>query len=96
MIDGNELQVIPFLLDIIEVVGALFLILNKYTWFISFLFASLVFILNFYLHDFWNYSGMNAYYKMQIFITNFGVFSGLLVLSGYSIEIPLKNIRGQL
>ncbi|AQS38995.1 putative membrane protein [Shewanella psychrophila] len=67
-----------------EILAALALMANRYTQAVSLMLAALVVIINFSLHDFWNYTGIEGAHEMQNFIKNLGILAGLLVLAGYS------------
>ena len=41
-------------------------------------------VINFTLHDFWNFEGMEGAHELQNFVKNLGILAGLLVLAGYS------------
>jgi putative oxidoreductase len=41
-------------------------------------------VINFTLHDFWNFEGMEGAHELQNFVKNIGILAGLLVLAGYS------------
>lgn len=41
-------------------------------------------VINFTLHDFWNFEGMEGARELQNFVKNIGILAGLLVLAGYS------------
>ena len=45
--------------------------------------AGLTILINVGMHDFWNtYPELNTQHEIQNFVKNFGIFAGLLVLSG--------------
>ncbi len=58
--------------------------MNRYTGLVSILLALLVVVINVSLHDFWNFTGVEAAHEMQNFIKNLGILAGLLVLAGHS------------
>ena len=41
-------------------------------------------VINFTLHDFRNFEGMEGAHELQNFVKNLGILAGLLVLAGYS------------
>jgi putative oxidoreductase len=40
-------------------------------------------IINFNLHDFWNFSGMEGQHETQNFVKNLGILAGCLMLAGF-------------
>ncbi|ABV35998.1 conserved hypothetical protein [Shewanella sediminis HAW-EB3] len=71
---------------IFEIVAAIALLMNRYTALVSILLALLVVVINVSLHDFWNFTGIEAAHEMQNFIKNLGILAGLLVLAGHCGE----------
>ena len=93
LMEKHNMSFVPLLLAlaaIVEIVAALLLIANRYTWIVTLLLAGLVLVINVSLHDFWNYSGLEGAHEMQNFIKNLGIFAGLLVLSGHSMPERMK------
>ncbi|BAJ01306.1 DoxX family protein [Shewanella violacea] len=89
----HNMQMIPLLLataGVFEILAALALIANRYTVYVSLMLAGLVVIINFSLHDFWNYTGIEGAHEMQNFIKNLGILAGLLVLAGHSSKHEAK------
>ena len=60
------------------------LMINRYVMWSALALALLTLAINFNLHDFWNYSGIEGDHELQNFIKNLGIFAGLLVLTGLS------------
>lgn len=84
----HDMPFIPFLLataGVFQIVAALALIVNRYTAIFAFLLAGLVLLINFNLHDFWNFENMERAHEQQNFVKNLAIFGGLLLLSGHSI-----------
>ena len=84
----HNMVMIPVLLaaaGAFEILAALALMANRYTALVSLMLAGLVVLINFSLHDFWNYSGIEGAHEMQNFIKNLAILAGLLVLAGHSL-----------
>ncbi len=89
LMETHGMSMIPQLLAaaaIFEIMAAIALLMNRYTALVSILLALLVVVINVSLHDFWNFSGIEAAHEMQNFIKNLGILAGLLVLAGHSGE----------
>ena len=89
----HNMVMIPVLLaaaGAFEILAALALMANRYTVLVSLMLAGLVVVINFSLHDFWNYTGIEGAHEMQNFIKNVGILAGLLVLAGYSLKMKEK------
>ncbi|WP_299791708.1 DoxX family protein [uncultured Shewanella sp.] len=89
LMEKHGMSMIPLLLAaaaIFEILAAIALLIDRYTALVSILLALLVVVINISLHDFWNFSGVEAAHEMQNFIKNLGIFAGLLVLAGHSGE----------
>lgn len=86
---------VPVLLataGVFQIGAAIALILNRYTYIVSLLLAVLVLTINFNLHDFWNYTGVEGAHEMQNFVKNLGILAGLLVLVGHArMELDRKG-----
>lgn len=67
-----------------QVVGALLLLINRHMRLVSLGFVLYIIVINALMHDFWNFSGMEAGHELQNFIKNLGILAGLLVLAGIS------------
>jgi putative oxidoreductase len=65
-------------------VGAALLLSNRYVRFTSFGFVVYILLVNLLLHDFWNFSGIEAQHEMQNFIKNLGILAGTLILAAAS------------
>ena len=45
-----------------------------------------ILVINFNLHDFWNFSGMEGAHETQNFVKNLGIMAGCLVLAGFAAK----------
>lgn len=68
----------------LQILAAIALLANRYTYIVSLGLALMVVVINLCLHDFWNFSGIEAAHEMQNFVKNLGILAGLLVLAGHS------------
>ena len=88
LMSKHDMSFIPFLLataGVFQIVAALALIVNRYTAIFAFLLAGLVLLINFNLHDFWNFENLERAHEQQNFVKNLAIFGGLVLLSGYSL-----------
>ena len=70
-----------------QVVGSIFLILNRWVIGWALVFAAMVIVINVNLHDFWNiYEGVDARHETQNFVKNLGIFAGLLALAAVNMK----------
>jgi putative oxidoreductase len=69
---------------VVQVIGAVLLFANRFVRFTALGFVIYTLLINFLLHDFWNFEGLVAGHEMQNFIKNLGIVAGLLVLAGAS------------
>ncbi len=60
------------------------LIANRQVTYAAFGCAAYILVINFSLHDFWNFSGMEAAHETQNFVKNLGIMAGCLILGGYT------------
>ncbi len=72
-----------------QVIGAFLILSNRHVRKIALGFVLYIIIINFTLHDFWNFTGMEGGHELQNFVKNLGVLAGLLVLAGIS---PVRKI----
>ena len=94
LMEKHNMPFVPVLLalaGIFQIVAALMLIANRLTGIVALLLAGLVLVINISLHNFWNFSGLDAAHEMQNFIKNLGIFAGILVLSGHSLPAFLQK-----
>lgn len=78
-----------YIAGIVQVVGAVLVLSNRHVRNTALGFVLYVLIINFTLHDFWNFIGVEAGHELQNFVKNLGVLAGLLVLAGIS---PIRKI----
>jgi putative oxidoreductase len=69
---------------IANVGGGLLLLANRYVKLTSLGFVLYILVINFFLHDFWNFEGIKAAHETQNFFKNLGILAGLLALAGAS------------
>ncbi len=67
-----------------QIIGAFLLLLNRYVRLVSLGFVLYIMVINALMHDFWNFTGIEAAHELQNFIKNLGILAGLLVLAGIS------------
>ena len=92
LMETHNMTMVPLLLAITgatQVIGSIFLLLNKWVVAWSLTFAAMVLLINLNLHDFWNiYEGVDASHETQNFVKNLGIFAGLLALAAVSMKGP--------
>lgn len=83
-----------YIAGIAQVVGAFLVLSNRHVRKTALGFVLYVLIINFTLHDFWNFTGVEGGHELQNFVKNLGVLAGLLVLAGISPvrKIALKSL----
>ena len=90
LMEAHDMKMIPFLLavvGIIQILGSISLLLNKYVVICALGFAAMTLLININLHDFWNvYEGVSAEHEAQNFYKNLGIFAGLLLLAAIHID----------
>ena len=67
-----------------QVIGALLLLINRHVRLVSLGFVLYIIVINALMHDFWNFTGIEAAHELQNFIKNLGILAGLLILAGIS------------
>lgn len=72
------------LAGMVNVLGALLLMSNRFVRFTALGFVIYILVVNVMLHDFWNFTGVEAAHETQNFVKNLGILAGLLVLAGAS------------
>lgn len=85
----HGMAMIPFLLaaaGIIQIGASLSIMANRFVTPAALILAGMVVIINFSLHDFWNYTDLEGAHEMQNFVKNMGILGGLLVLAGFSYK----------
>lgn len=63
------------------VLGGL-LIANRHVIYAAYGCAAYIIVINFSLHDFWNFIGMEGAHETQNFVKNLGIMAGCLILAG--------------
>ena len=95
LMEAHNMKMIPALLviaGIVQIVGSISLLLNRYVVICALGFAVMTLLINFNLHDFWNtYEGVNPERELQNFYKNLGIFAGLLLLAAANMEQPDKS-----
>ena len=90
LMEAHDMKMVPVLLavaGIIQILGSISLLLNKYVVICALGFAAMTILININLHDFWNvYEGVNAEREAQNFYKNLGIFAGLLLLAAINID----------
>ena len=90
LMEAHDMKMVPVLLavaGIIQILGSISLLLNKYVVICALGFAAMTILINVNLHDFWNvYEGVSAEREAQNFYKNLGIFAGLLLLAAIHIE----------
>ena len=88
--EAHDMKMVPVLLavaGIIQILGSISLLLNKYVVICALGFAAMTILININLHDFWNvYEGVNAEHEAQNFYKNLGIFAGLLLLAAIHMD----------
>jgi len=67
----------------LEIVSAIAILSDRYTEFVCVVLFFLVWAINFSLHDFWNYVGLERMHEQQNFLKNIAISGGLLSLSAF-------------
>ena len=90
LMETHNMIMVPFLLAItgvIQVIGSIFMLLNRQVVICALVFAAMVLFININLHDFWNiYEGVDARHETQNFVKNLGILAGLLALAAVNIK----------
>jgi len=90
LMEAHDMKMVPVLLavaGIIQILGSISLLLNKYVVICALGFAAMTILININLHDFWNvYEGVNAEHEAQNFYKNLGIFAGLLLLAAIHMD----------
>ena len=90
LMEAHDMRMVPVLLavaGIIQILGSISLLLNKYVVICALGFAAMTILININLHDFWNvYEGVSAEREAQNFYKNLGIFAGLLLLAAIHID----------
>ena len=90
LMEAHDMKMVPVLLavaGIIQILGSISLLLNKYVVICALGFAAMTILININLHDFWNvYEGVSAEHEAQNFYKNLGIFAGLLLLAAIHMD----------
>ena len=90
LMETHNMIMIPLLLatvGVIQITGSICLILNKKVVECALVLATLVLLINFNLHDFWNiYENVDVKHETQNFYKNMGIFAGLLLLAAINLD----------
>ena len=90
LMETHNMIMIPLLLataGVIQITGSICLILNKKVVECALVLATLVLLINFNLHDFWNiYENVDGKHETQNFYKNMGIFAGLLLLAAINLD----------
>ena len=90
LMETHNMTMVPLFLAITgttQVIGSIFLLLNKWVVAWALTFAAMIILINLNLHDFWNiYEGVDARHETQNFVKNLGILAGLLALAAVSME----------
>jgi len=73
-----------------SIIGAVLLITNRHVRLTAFGFVLYILLVNIFLHDFWNFEGIEAQHELQNFIKNLGIMAGTLILAGTSVNRKLS------
>lgn len=73
------------------VLGGL-LLANRHVWLAAYGCAAYILVINFFLHDFWNFSEIEGMHETQNFVKNLGIFAGCLMLASYSRAVKSSNV----
>ena len=65
-----------------NIILGVLLIANRQVLFAAYASVLYVLIINFSLHDFWNFTGVEGQHETQNFVKNLAILAGLLVLAG--------------
>lgn len=71
-----------FLAGVANLVLGGLLLANRHVVYAAFGSAAYIIVINFCLHDFWNFSGMEGAHETQNFVKNLGIMAGCLILAG--------------
>lgn len=75
-----------YIAGFVQILGGLFLLANRHVRNVCLGFAVYILIINLTLHDFWNFTDVEAQHETQNFMKNMGIFAGVLILAGQSVQ----------
>ncbi len=85
LMEKHNMMFVPILLATaggLQIIASLCLIINRYVAWAALALAALTLLINYNLHDFWNFEGLERAHETQNLIKNMGIFAGLLILAG--------------
>lgn len=94
LMEKHSMVMAPILLVIaatIQILASISLLLNRNVVTCALGLAVMVLVINFNLHDFWNYSDIEGAHETQNFVKNLGIFAGLLLLASMNMQEPSTN-----
>lgn len=71
-----------FVAGIANLVLGGFLVVNRHVSYAAYGCVAYILLINFSLHDFWNFTGMEGAHEAQNFVKNLGIMAGCLILAG--------------
>ncbi|MGI1679514.1 MAG: DoxX family protein [Cellvibrionaceae bacterium] len=93
LMNKHGMMFIPILLaaaGCVQIIASISLLINRYVAWSALTLAALTLVINYNLHDFWNFSGIEAGHEQQNFVKNLGIFAGLLLLAGMTLRTEEK------
>lgn len=69
-----------------QISASILILANRYVSEAAFVLAAMIIAINYSLHDFWNYSGIEGAHELQNFVKNLGIMGGMLVLGGLNLK----------
>ncbi|MFT6957019.1 MAG: putative oxidoreductase [Halieaceae bacterium] len=92
---AHGVPLIPLLLPltiIIQIAGGLALIFGFRTRLVAFCLASLILVINVFMHNFWAMpEGLGRGHELQNFIKNLAIMAGLLYVAGARLQGPTEK-----
>ena len=73
-----------FLAGVANLVLGGFLLANRHVRIAAYGCVFYILLVNFNLHDFWNFSGIEGAHETQNFVKNLGILAGCLILAGFT------------
>ena len=75
-----------FLAGIANLLLGFMLLTNRFVRVAAYGCVLYILLINFNLHDFWNFAGMEGAHETQNFVKNLGILAGCLVLAGFAAK----------
>ena len=91
LMEKHGMMMVPVLLAIAataQILASISLLANRNVVVCALGLALMVLLINFNLHDFWNYTDLEAAHETQNFVKNLGIFAGLLLLASMNMKDP--------